>query len=168
MSLKITTLIFDWGNTIMLDHQHPGKMQDWEKVDWVPGAEEALALLSPYYNMVIATSANHSDTGDMLGALKRVGAEQYFQHFFSSKDLGVAKPDPAFFSEILSQLGQDAASAISIGDRYPNDIEAAAKAGLKTVWYCPDGREGDFPAADAMITSMTKLVNTITSFNTLR
>jgi putative hydrolase of the HAD superfamily len=157
MTKEITTLVFDWGNTIMKDLGLPGAMKDWESVAWMPGAEEALAALEGQYRLVIATSANHSDTADMREALKRVGADRYFQHFFSAKELGFAKPDPRFFLEILSQLSVDPENAASIGDRYDNDIEAARNAGLATIWISASADHSSYPAADHIIPAMDQL-----------
>lgn len=162
MEKKIEALIFDWGNTIMIDFDSPGIMKDWDKVELVKGAWDALEALHKQYNMVIATSASHSNTEDMRLALKRVGAERYFQHFFSSRDLGVAKPDPQFFLEISGRLGIDPGNAVSIGDKYPNDIEAAKKAGLMTVWLADDPGHESHSAANAVISSMDLLPKALT------
>jgi len=163
MEKKIETLIFDWGNTIMVDYNLPGIMKDWDKVSAVSGALLALERLHSHYNMVIATSANHSNTEDMIAALKRVGADQYFQHFFSAKDLGVSKPDPNFFRIITERLGVEPRNTVSIGDRYPNDIDAAKQAGLTTVWLTAEAGEDNHPAANAIISSMDLLPLVINS-----
>lgn len=162
MEKKIEVLIFDWGNTIMIDFDSPGIMKDWDKVELVKGAWDALEVLHRQYNMVIATSASHSNTEDMRSALRRVGAERYFKHFFSSRELGVSKPDPQFFLEITTRMGIDPEKAVSIGDKYPNDIEAARKAGLKTVWLTADPDHENHAAANAIISTMDLLPKALT------
>jgi len=92
----IQALIFDWGDTIMQDFGYQGPMSRWPEVAWIPGAEASLKKLSKHYPCVIATSADHSGTEEMIAALKRVGADRYFRHFFASNDLGYKKPDPRF------------------------------------------------------------------------
>lgn len=149
--MKITTLIFDWGDTIMRDLKLPGPMKDWGHVEWVPGAEEMLQKVSPHFNCCIATSASHSDTSDMVAALKRVGAEKYFHHFLSSNDLGCAKPDPKFFSSIVRFLKAEPAECISIGNLYEKDITPAKAAGLSSIWFNENNTEGHFPNADHII-----------------
>ena len=132
---QISTLIFDWGDTIMHDYNLPGPMADWEKVEWIPGAEKALKTLSEKYTCIIATSADHSGTEDMIAALRRVGADKYFHHFFSSKELGYKKPDPRFFSSIVEKLNVTPGECVMIGNFYEKDITGAKQAGLQTVLF---------------------------------
>ena len=52
-----------------------------------------------------------------------------------SEELGVAKPDPAFFARILELMGSaEPASVVYVGDRVDNDVLPAAAAGMRTVW----------------------------------
>jgi len=52
-----------------------------------------------------------------------------------SEALGVAKPDPAFFSAVLDLLGRPAPGDVAyVGDRVDNDVRPAAAAGLRPVW----------------------------------
>jgi FMN phosphatase YigB (HAD superfamily) len=51
----------------------------------------------------------------------------------TSADWGVAKPDPAFFTRIVAELGLEAGEIAYVGDRVDNDILPAAAAGLFTV-----------------------------------
>lgn len=153
----IKTLIFDWGDTIMRDFGEPGPMSGWKLVDWIPGAEASLKVLSKQYTCIIATSASHSDVAEMKMALARVGADQYFHLFFSRKELGFAKPDPRFFAAVLQKSKAKAESSIMIGNLYEKDIVGAKTAGLKTVFFNEYKLKGDFPDADHIITHMNQL-----------
>ncbi len=52
----IDIYLFDWGDTLMVDFPGvPGKMCDWEIVEAVTGAKEALAALSKHAQIYIAT-----------------------------------------------------------------------------------------------------------------
>jgi len=52
-----------------------------------------------------------------------------------SAELGVAKPDPAFFDRVLELVGwPDPASVAYVGDRVGNDVLPAAAAGMRAVW----------------------------------
>jgi len=155
--VTIEYLIFDWGNTVMRDLALPGPMKEWEKVENIQGIENTLKELSMGYTLVIATSADHSNTEDMREALKKGGVEQYFKYFFSSKELGAAKPQPDFFQRILKQLNCKPSMALSVGDRYLNDIVAAKRAGLFTVWFNEKNKSCDHPDADAVIHHMSEL-----------
>lgn len=157
----IKALIFDWGDTVMRDFALSGPMSSWEQVEWIPGAENALHHLSGKYPCVIATSADHSDTQEMIDALKRIGADQYFMHFFSSKDLGHQKPDPMFFFKIAEELEFDASSCVMIGNAYKKDITGAKAAGMQTVFFNEHSDTGNFRAADAIINNMSELAELI-------
>lgn len=153
----VDALIFDWGDTIMRDFGIPGPMADWEKVEYIPGAEEALSNLSPHFTCVIATSADHSGTEEMIAALKRVNANRYFHHFFASRDLGYKKPDPEFFKSITRKIGLTPGRCIMIGNIFEKDIVGAAKAGLQTILFDEHRHEGTFHEADEIITHMKEL-----------
>jgi HAD superfamily hydrolase (TIGR01549 family) len=80
-----------------------------------------------------------------------------------SEALGVAKPDPAFYARLLELLGDPpAADVVYVGDRVDNDVTAAARAGLRTVWLRRGpwgllGRDDD-GRADATIDQLGELV----------
>jgi len=160
-SSETYVLIFDWGDTVMRDYGYPGKMSDWEQVDWIPGMEESLNQLFPDYFCCIATSASHSTTPDMILALSRVGADRYFHRFFSSTDLGFAKPDPMFFQSICNQLKVRANRCIMIGNLYDKDIVGAKKAGMKTILFNEKDEPGIYELADIVLTSMEMLPNAV-------
>jgi putative hydrolase of the HAD superfamily len=149
-------LLFDWGNTIMVDFNLPGPMYSWDKVSWVDGAEDALNALS-VYTCCIATNAGNSGSDAVKKGLARVGADRFFAYIFCSRDIGFAKPDPRFFRFITEVLRTEAGNCIMIGDHYDKDIAGAKSAGMKTVFFNTSGRSGPFPFADAEITAMNQL-----------
>lgn len=51
----------------------------------------------------------------------------------SSASLGVRKPDPAFFAQIVELAGFPAPEVAYVGDRVDNDVVPAARAGLVAV-----------------------------------
>ncbi len=155
----VSALIFDWGDTVMRDFNLPGSMADWEKVAYIPGAQKALESLSRKFTCIIATSANHSDTDEMINALKRVGADKYFHHFFSSKDLGYQKPDPRFFSSIIEKIGLKSENCVMIGNLYEKDIKGAKTAGMQTILFDEKPQNLNFPDADVVINQMDELIN---------
>ncbi|NEA35252.1 HAD-IA family hydrolase [Streptomyces sp. SID13031] len=57
-----------------------------------------------------------------------------FDQSFYSCDLGLAKPDPAYFKAILAAVDRPAASTLFIDDNEPN-IEGARSAGLHAELY---------------------------------
>lgn len=157
----ISLLIFDWGDTIMVDFAEEGPMHLWKEVAWIPGAEEALQRLVTHYPCVIATSASHSGTEEMILSLKRVGADIYFSRFFSSADLGSSKPDPSFFLAVAERTGKNPEQCAMIGNHYQKDIEGAKSAGMKTIFYNHSRIPGKFPSADRVISTMKELPEAI-------
>lgn len=52
-----------------------------------------------------------------------------------SEQMGVSKPDPAFFATALELMGSpDSASVVYVGDRVDNDVLPGIAAGMRTVW----------------------------------
>jgi putative hydrolase of the HAD superfamily len=155
----INALVFDWGDTVMKDFNLPGPMSEWEKVEWVEGAEEALMKLNKKFTCIIATSADHSDTIEMKKALSRVGADKYFHYFFSQKELGYKKPDVRFFRQVMLQAGFNSSECAMIGNLYDKDIIGAKEAGMKTVFFNQSSLEGEYPLADFQIDKMKQLLD---------
>lgn len=145
----------------MRDFDLPGPMMNWEEVAWIPGAEELLKALSQKFTCIIATSAGHSGTPEMIAALKRVGADLYFHHFVSSKDLGYDKPDPRFFQAVAEKFGKQPEECIMIGNLYEKDIIGAKNAGMQTIFFNEKKQEGSYPDADLIIFEMNELQNYI-------
>jgi len=157
----VKALLFDWGNTIMVDFGLPGPMYTWQRVAWVEGAEKALQRLSINYTCCLATNAGASTTPEVIMALKRVGADKYFKHIFLAKEIGFKKPDPQFFQVIIDHFNMQPSFFIMIGDNYRNDCEGAKNAGIKTVFFNAKHVKGSFPMADAVINSLDELESTI-------
>ena len=157
----IKALLFDWGNTVMIDFNLPGPMFEWKKAAWVFGAEDSLRELSLTYACYIATNAGQSDSSMVLKGLKRVGADKYFHHFFTSKDLGAEKPDKRFFNSITKEIDIANEYCLMIGDSYTKDICGAKAVGMKTIFFNEKIITGNFPDADQFIFSMNELVAAI-------
>jgi HAD superfamily hydrolase (TIGR01662 family) len=153
----IKSLVFDWGGTVMADLGYEGPMYLWPEVSLVPGIGKALEKLSENYILSIATNAGFSDTPAMIRALERVGVQQYFKFFFSSKELKVRKPDPRFFEKICKKTGVSPQDCIMIGNDYLKDICGAKEIGMKTIFYNPSGTIMEYEDADRVILSMESL-----------
>ena len=80
-----------------------------------------------------------------------------------SDEMGLAKPDPAFFADTLRRLGDpDPATVAYVGDRIDNDVLPAHAAGMRAVWL-RRGPWGRIPAvtpeeADLVVDSLGELV----------
>ncbi len=78
------------------------------------------------------------------------------------EDFHFSKPDPAYYAEVLAQLGWPEQPAVMVGDDLDLDIRPAAKLGLPTYWVTqgeqalPEGlhplsRSGDLAGVSAWI-----------------
>lgn len=56
----------------------------------------------------------------------------------SYENMHAAKPQPAYYREILAAVGVEPGRALMVGDDWKNDIIPAAAAGLFTFWIAPD------------------------------
>ena len=52
-----------------------------------------------------------------------------------SGDVGVSKPDPAIYGIACRRFGVAPGTVWYAGDNYTNDVVAAARAGLHTIWF---------------------------------
>jgi len=70
----------------------------------------------------------------------------------------VGKPDPKPFEEALRLAGVAPEHAVHIGDHQSDDIGGAKAAGLRAIWFNPQGRiwEGE-TAADGEVHSLAEL-----------
>lgn len=66
--------------------------------------------------------------------MERDGLGRYFAVWGVSDDVGLHKPDPRFFSHVLSTAGVSPARAVMIGDRLDYDVRPARAAGMRAVW----------------------------------
>ena len=72
--------------------------------------------------------------------LARVGLDGYFEDACYAADMGVAKPDPAFFAEAVARAGGSPETTLALGDRLDNDYGPARAAGLHAVLVDRYGR----------------------------
>jgi len=80
-----------------------------------------------------------------------------------SDELGLAKPDPAFFAKTLELMGNPSPSNVAyVGDRIDNDVAACRTCGFRSVWLRrgPWGRLQEDVGHDAELTvwSLDELV----------
>jgi len=73
--------------------------------------------------------------------IKKCNWEHYFEHIFVSDEIGVAKPQLAFFDHCLDVSGDlDKSDILVIGDTLESDILGANRAGIKSCWMNPDNK----------------------------
>ena len=80
---------------------------------------------------------------------------------FLSEELGVDKPDIAFFNKVFSAIHADDLSTIMIvGDSLTSDILGGMNAGIRTCWYNPEGKPlPDTHKVDYIISDLHELTD---------
>jgi HAD superfamily hydrolase (TIGR01509 family) len=105
-----------------------------------PGARDLIERLhADGYRLCVATSSKEDE---MRPALERLGIGDLIEAHAFKSDADRSKPAPDLVRASLDHLGVDAPAALMLGDT-PYDIEAAARAGVRTVAF----RCGGFPDA---------------------
>jgi FMN phosphatase YigB (HAD superfamily) len=93
--------------------------------------------------------------------LREMGIE--FDIVATSDGWGVAKPDPAFFARIASELGLPPGAIAYVGDRVDNDLIPAHTAGMVAVfvrrgpWGWIQAGRADPPEADLVVEGLAAL-----------
>jgi HAD superfamily hydrolase (TIGR01509 family) len=107
----------------------------------VPGAAALLATLAPRVMIGIVTNNTLSEQRIKLDIC---GLAPYVDELVASQDVGVAKPDPRIFAIAMERLGVHRDRTVMVGDSWSADVEGAAAAGVRAVWFnarrevCPD------------------------------
>ncbi len=105
------------------------------------GAEELCKRLAPHYDMHLITN------GSTYIQKKRLATSpitKYFGKIFISEEMGVTKPDAAFFDAVIREIPEKDKSRICIiGDSMSSDIQGGINAGIDTCFFnrAGDGRK---------------------------
>lgn len=129
--------------------------------DIFPDVRGALDELREHgYRLAIIGNQPHA----IGGQLRALGIQAEVMRM--SDEMGVMKPDPAFFRRTLEAIGKaDPGDVAYVGDRIDNDVVPASAAGMRAVWL----RRGpwgvvpqDVPAeADLIVDSLSELAERI-------
>ena len=78
---------------------------------------------------------------------------------FTAENIGVAKPDKAFFDGCFGRVPElKKEDVLLVGDSISADIEGGKNYGLKTVWYCSDkGKAKKNEISDYVVTSLLEI-----------
>lgn len=135
-------VLFDWGNTVMRNFpQFEGPMQSWPRVEPVPGICTALQVLKRSSILALATNAVDSDEKEIRMALERCDLSRFFDHVFCFRQLGVRKPESAFYTGILGRLNIPPKLVYMVGDDIDADVFAANAVGISAIWFNPRSGE---------------------------
>ena len=104
-SIHFSTVLFDWGNTVMMDDPSSiVPMVEWDIIEVVQSIESVLEYLQGSgRRIVLATSASISNEAQIYGALARGNIDKYFSRIFCFGNTGFPKGED-FYRFILDQL----------------------------------------------------------------
>ncbi len=83
--------------------------------------------------------ASNGATINAKGRMASTGLDRYIEELFISEDMGVTKPDPAFFNICFEKIGEPKSSCIMVGDSLSSDMLGAKNASIDSVWFMPSG-----------------------------
>ena len=76
--------------------------------------------------------------------LRDSGIEKYFEDIFVSERIGYNKPDKRFFDYAFDRIPDFRHDeTVMIGDLLTSDIKGGISAGIRTVYFNPNGQKND-------------------------
>lgn len=85
-------------------------------------------------------------TAVQRGKLRLSGLAEKMDGVFISEEVGVPKPQTAFFDYCLEHIEEkDKSKILIVGDSLTSDIKGGVLAGIPTCWYRPDTAVNDTP-----------------------
>lgn len=144
-----------------------GQPEIFGEGDLYPDARTAMAALRDMGLWVGVAGNQTSRAGAILRKLD-LPADM----IATSDDWNAAKPDPAFFREVIRAAPCDPGEIVYVGDRLDNDLVPAKAAGMRTAfirrgpWGYIQERHPDLPAAaDWRITTLAELPPLVAGVN---
>jgi len=107
------------------------EIRDETGLELFEGMRPFLDALRPRYRTGILTNGPSDMQWGKLRGLELVDAVDVI---VVAGDLGIFKPDPRPFCQLLDALGVEASRALFVGDSYEHDIVGAHRVGMKTAW----------------------------------
>lgn len=120
-----------------------------QQVEFFEHAREMLAELKQQGYQLGALTNGNAD-------IHRVGLADLIDFQFKADDVGVMKPDPEMFRQMLEYTQLRPEQVIHIGDNPEHDVEGAAAAGLWTIWVNLKS-ETTCPAATAEVQALDQI-----------
>ena len=134
-------------------------MQWRHRITLFAGVEEMLATMASRYVLAVITNGNVD--------VERIGLGKYFSFSVKAEDINRSKPDATLFRHALSQAGITADRAVHVGDNCIADVQGAAAAGMKTVWFNPQRETWEgVGAPDVAVTSCKDIPAAISRIDT--
>jgi FMN phosphatase YigB (HAD superfamily) len=179
LGIPRTTFMSVFGSLVERGLNYP-QLADYFPIDWGahrdaversiggfrPGDlyPDALPALESFREQGYRTAIIANQPAQRNRELRELGVEA--EVMAMSDEMGVSKPDPAFFVASLALLGApDPGSVAYVGDRIDNDVLPAAAIGMRSIWL----RRGPWgviprmapPQASLVVESLAELAERI-------
>jgi 2-haloacid dehalogenase len=106
---------------------------------FIDGAEDLLKTLAPRYDLYLASNGTAAVQKSRLAS---AGIEKYFKGKFISEEMGANKPSLLYFERCFAAVpGFSPETAVIVGDSLTSDIRGGLNAGIRTLWFNPEGHE---------------------------
>ncbi|MBM7588032.1 putative hydrolase of the HAD superfamily [Bacillus pakistanensis] len=116
------------------------------------GASELLTFLKNQgFKLGMITNGKGAFQDATIDSLK---IRDFFDVILISEYEGIKKPDPFLFEKATQVLGLTPKECVYVGDHYENDIVAAKRVGLKTIWLTNKEIAPCFSEAERIIRSL--------------
>ena len=109
----------------------------------LPGALEFLNWLDTQKDSYTSYIITNGIPKTQHGRLDNSGTGHFYRMVFISGEMGVQKPDIAFFNKVLSDAGITRESSIVIGDTEKSDIRGAVNAGIRSIYINFKGEKSE-------------------------
>ncbi|MBP3569584.1 MAG: YjjG family noncanonical pyrimidine nucleotidase [Lachnospiraceae bacterium] len=110
--------------------------------DTVVFCEHALETVLELQGKVLQCAVTNGTKVAQDRKLKNSGLDKELDHIFISEEVGVEKPNKAFFDTVFAKIGSVAPEEVLIvGDSLTSDIQGGINVGIKTCWFNPKGLE---------------------------
>lgn len=105
----------------------------------MPGAREVLEALHGRCRIYAVTNGVGMTQRKRLAGTDTL---RYFDGLFISEEMGVQKPDSAYFARVMEEIpGFDRKKTLLVGDTLSSDILGAVQAGIPSCWVNPGGKK---------------------------
>ncbi len=108
-----------------------------------PHRVAAVRQIAPHFQLGLLSNFDDSETGREV--LLDTGVADLFDAVIISAEVGLRKPNPKIFQQMLAMLGVPASQTLFVGDTPEHDIVGAARVGMRTAWI--SGGKGAWPEA---------------------
>lgn len=112
----------------------------WQHIDVDPVMVKAVQDLRADGVRCALTTNQHPERAAYMR--ENLGYDEVFDGLFYSCDVGLAKPDPAYFRTVVERLGTDPARTLLLDDN-ANNVAGAKEAGLVAELFMPEGSRGE-------------------------